>query len=122
MTPSPLRSLVGTPDAHPLVSAPQLLRWGSDAFTLGATVVGLYIGYRAYQGYRRHERRSMQFLSIGLFMLTAVAYSVAFVGSVLLRFGVVGSQFEPLLELVAGMFQFAGLAFIAYSLHSRRDD
>ena len=58
MTPSPLRSLVGAPDAHPLVSAPQLLRWGSDAFTLGATVVGLYIGYRAYQGYRRHERRS----------------------------------------------------------------
>jgi hypothetical protein len=106
----------------PLVTGSDLLGWGNDAFTLGATLVGLYIGYRAYQGYRRHQSRSMQFLSIGLFMLTAVAYTSAFVGSVLLRLNVLGSQYEILLELVAGMFQFAGLAFIAYSLHARRDD
>jgi len=106
----------------PLVTGSDLLGWGNDAFTLGATLVGLYIGYRAYQGYRRHQNRSMQFLSIGLFMLTAVAYTSAFVGSVLLRLNVLGSQYEILLELVAGMFQFAGLAFIAYSLHARQDD
>lgn len=107
--------------AGPLVAASDVLRVGADGFTLGATVVGLYIGYRAYQAYRRHDSRSMQFLSVGLFMLTAVAYSVAFAGSVFIRLNVLDPQFEVLLEFVAGAFQFAGLAFIAYSLHARRD-
>lgn len=105
----------------PMVTASDVLGWGNAAFALGSTLIGLFIGYKAYQGYRRHESRSMQFLSIGLIMLTAVAYAAAFGGSVLLAQGIVDDRYEPVLVLVARMFQFAGLAFIAYSLHSRRE-
>jgi hypothetical protein len=97
------------------------LRWGADLFSLGATAVGLYIGYRAYQAYRRYESRSMQFLAIGLFMLTALAYTPAFVGSVLLRLGMLDPRFEVLVDFFAGALQFVGLAFIAYSLGARGD-
>lgn len=105
----------------PLVAASDVLGWGNTAFALGSTLIGLFIGIKAYQGYRRHESRSMQYLSIGLFMLTAVAYTAAFGGSLLLRQGIIADRYEVLITLVARAFQFAGLAFIAYSLHSRRD-
>jgi hypothetical protein len=86
---------------------------------LGSTLVGGYVGYQAYRGYRRHDSRTMQALAAGLFCLTGVAFVVAFVGSVLLQQGVLPLSFQQPLTLVTRVFQFAGVVLIAYSLHSR---
>lgn len=93
--------------------------WAIVAFAFGSTVLGVYIGYQAYRGYRRHRSRSMQYLSIGLFLLTAVTYGAAFVGSLLLRRGVLPLAFQQPFTLAVRVIQFVGLGFIAYSLYSR---
>ena len=85
----------------------------------GSTVVGSYVGYQAYRGYRRHDSRTMRALSLGLFCLTAVAFVVAFVGSLLLRGGVLPLAFQQPLTLVTRAVQFLGVVLIAYSLHIR---
>jgi hypothetical protein len=86
---------------------------------LGSTLVGGYVGYQAYRGYRRHDSRTMRALAAGLFCLTGVAFAVAFVGSVLLRQGIIPLSFQQPLTLVTRVFQFLGVVLIAYSLHSR---
>ncbi|WP_266081894.1 DUF7521 family protein [Haladaptatus caseinilyticus] len=93
--------------------------WIIIALAIGSTLVGGYVGYQAYRGYRRHDSRTMQALSIGLFFLTAVAFSIAFVGSLLLREGYLALQYQQLLTLITRLFQFLGVLLIAYSLHSR---
>jgi hypothetical protein len=85
----------------------------------GSTLVGLYIGYLAYQGLRRHENRSMRYLSVGLVVLTAVTYATAFVGTLLLRLEVVPLPYQDWFRLVVRLLQFSGLALIAYSLYIR---
>lgn len=102
-----------------MITTATIVEWLIVGLAFGSTVVGGYIGYQAYRGYRRHDSRTMQFLSLGLFLLTAVAFSVAFVGSVLLREGYLAVQFQRPLTLVTRAFQFLGVLFIAYSLHSR---
>lgn len=103
-----------------MVSAATLVDWAIVALALGSTLVGSYVGYQAYRGYRRHDSRAMRALSVGLFFLTAVSFSIAFVGSLLLREGYIGLQYQPLLTLVTRLFQFLGVLLIAYSLHSRK--
>lgn len=93
--------------------------WAIVVFAFGSTVVGVYIGYQAYRGYRRHRSRSMQYLSIGLFLLTAVTYGAAFVGSLLLRQGILPLAFQQPFTLAVRIIQFVGLGLIAYSLYSR---
>jgi hypothetical protein len=93
--------------------------WAIVALALGSTLVGSYVGYQAYRGYRRHDSRPMRALSMGLFLLTAVAFGIAFVGSLLLRQGYIGLQYQQPLTLVTRLFQFLGVLLIAYSLHSR---
>lgn len=90
------------------------------AFALGSVLVGSYVGYEAYRGYRRHDSRPMRALSLGLFCLTAVAFLVAFVGSLLLRQGLLPPGVQGPLTLVTRIVQFVGVALIAYSLHGRR--
>jgi hypothetical protein len=99
--------------------AASLADWAIVAFAFGSTVLGVYIGYQAYRGYRRHRSRSMQYLSIGLFLLTAVTYGAAFVGSLLLRQGVLPLALQTPFTLVVRVIQFVGLGFIAYSLYTR---
>jgi predicted permease len=89
------------------------------AFGLGSALVGLLIGYQAYRGFRRHDDRSMQFLSLGLVLLTAVSFSVAFFGTLLIRADVLSSNVGSPLTLLVRFAQFAGLVCIAYSLYSR---
>jgi ABC-type transport system involved in multi-copper enzyme maturation permease subunit len=84
-----------------------------------STVVGLYIGYQAYRGFRRHESASMRYLSVGLVLLTAVTYSSAFLGSVLLRRGLLPASYQAPFQLLVRLTQLAGLLFIAYSLRRR---
>lgn len=102
-----------------MVIATSLVDWAIVAFAFGSTVVGVYIGYQAYRGYRRHRSRSMQYLSIGLFLLTAVSYGAAFVGSLLLRQGVLPLSLQTPFTLAVRIIQFVGLGFIAYSLYTR---
>lgn len=84
-----------------------------------STVVGLYIGYQAYRGLRRHDSAPMRYLSIGLIILTAVTYSVAFAGTLLLRLEVLPLPYQDFFRLVVRLLQLAGLLFIAYSLYRR---
>lgn len=93
--------------------------WAIVALAFGSTLVGSYVGYQAYRGYRRHDSRAMRALSVGLFLLTAVAFGVAFVGSLLLREGYLGLQYQRPLTFLTRLFQFLGVLLIAYSLHSR---
>lgn len=94
-------------------------QWFVVALAFGSTVVGGYVGYQAYRGYRRHHSRTMQYLSVGLFLLTALSFSTAFVGSLLLRQGVLPGTAQQPLTLLTRTFQFLGVLFIAYSLHRR---
>ncbi|SFG92775.1 hypothetical protein SAMN04488063_3342 [Halopelagius inordinatus] len=103
-----------------MVSVAALVDWIIVALALGSTLVGSYVGYQAYRGYRRHDSRAMRALSAGLFFLTAVAFGIAFVGSLLLREGYIGLQYQQLLTLVTRLFQFLGVVLIAFSLHSRK--
>ena len=96
-----------------------LLQWLIAGLAFASTVVGAYVGYQAYRGFRRHHSTTMQYLSVGLFSLTAVAFGVAFVGSVLLRQGVLPAAYQQPLTLVTRTFQFVGVTLIAYSLHRR---
>lgn len=102
-----------------MVAVATLIEWLIIGLAFGSTVLGGYVGYQAYRGYRRHNSRTMQYLSIGLFCLTAVAFVIAFTGSVLLRQGLLPLRFQQPLTLVTRAFQFIGVLFIAYSLHSR---
>lgn len=84
-----------------------------------STAVGLFIGYHAYRGFRRHESTAMQYLSAGLILLTAVTYTAAFVGSALLRYGVLDGSLRDPFTLTVRLLQLAGLVCIAYSLYRR---
>lgn len=96
-----------------------LLDWAIVTLAFGSTVVGSYVGYQAYRGFRRNRSRPMQFLAVGLFLLTAVSFVLAFVGSVLLRQGLLPLVYDRPLTLVTRAIQFLGVLFIAYSLHQR---
>lgn len=102
-----------------MTPAAAVVDWAIVALAFGSTLVGSYVGYQAYRGYRRHDSRTMRALSVGLIFLTAVAFSIAFVGSLLLREGYLSLQYQRPLTLVTRLFQFVGVLLIAYSLHSR---
>lgn len=89
------------------------------AVSLVSTAVGLFIGYHAYRGFRRHQSTSMQYLSLGLILLTAVTYTAAFAGTALLRYGFVDASLRSPFTLGVRLLQLAGLACIAYSLYRR---
>ncbi|WP_336037467.1 DUF7521 family protein [Halobacterium yunchengense] len=89
------------------------------AVSFASTAVGLFIGYHAYRGFRRHQSAAMRYLSVGLVLLTAVTYTAAFVGSALLRYGVLDPALRDPFTLTVRLLQLAGLACIAYSLYRR---
>ncbi|MWG36853.1 DUF7521 family protein [Halomarina oriensis] len=96
------------------------LVWVATVVLAGAsTLLGLFIGWQAYRGFRRNASRSMRYLSVGLVLLTAVTFSAAFVGSALLRYGLLDASLRGPFTLVVRSLQFVGLAFIAYSLYAR---
>lgn len=112
--------MIGSPPlVASLVGAVDPVEVATISIPLASAVLGLVIGYQAYRGFRRHESASMRFLSIGLILLTAVSFSVAAFGTLLLRWHVFPSNFETPIRLVARISQFAGLAFITYSLYRR---
>ncbi|WP_256289398.1 DUF7521 family protein [Halobellus inordinatus] len=102
-----------------MLAASALVEWLIVALAFASTLLGGYVGYQAYRGYRRHDSRAMQALSLGLLLLTTAAFSVAFLGSLLLREGYLGLQYQQPLTLITRSLQFLGVLLIAYSLHSR---
>lgn len=95
------------------------IEWAILAASAASTAVGLYVAYHAYRGYRRHRSRPMQYLSLGLVILLGVTFASAFVGSLLLRGGVVPGDYRPGFTLLVRLLQLLGVAFIAYSLSIR---
>lgn len=93
--------------------------WAEIAVATGSTALGLFIGYHAYRGFRRNDSRSMQFLSIGLLLLTAVTYTLSFGGTLLIFFEIIDESFRQPTVLLARITQLAGLVCIAYSLYRR---
>jgi NO-binding membrane sensor protein with MHYT domain len=92
---------------------------GVVAFATGSAALGLYVAALAYRGMVRYDSGPMWYLSVGLFVLTGVTYGTAFVGTVLIRLRVLPLPAQDPFRLVVRVLQFVGLAFIAYSLHSR---
>lgn len=88
-------------------------------FAFGATLLGLYIGYQAFRAMRRHEDPSMWYLALGLVLLTAVTYTTSFVGTILINLRLLSLPQQDWFWLAVHVFQFAGLALIAYALHRR---
>lgn len=95
------------------------IEWSILAVSVGNVILGLVIGYQAYRGFRRHESGPMRYLSIGLILLTAIAYTLAFVGWLAIQFGPLAESLGEPLFLSYRLIQFAGLVFITYSLYKR---
>lgn len=91
----------------------------ASAFATGSAAVGLYIGYRSLQSFYRHGDPSMRYLAVGLLLLTAVTYTLTFVGSILLQLRVLSLPQQDYFLTVSHVSQFAGLVCIAYALHRR---
>ncbi|RLM53474.1 hypothetical protein DVK02_13365 [Halobellus sp. Atlit-31R] len=102
-----------------MLASSGLVEWLIVALAFASTLLGGYVGYQAYRGYRRHDSRPMRALSLGLLLLTTAAFGIAFLGSLLLREGYLGLQYQQPLTLVTRSLQFLGVFLIAYSLHSR---
>lgn len=86
--------------------------------SLLSTVVGLFIGYQAYRGFRRNHSTPMRFLSLGLLLL-ATSYGLAFTGTMLLRQGTIPLQYQNPIRLGVRLVQLTGLSCILYSLYRR---
>ena len=93
--------------------------WVSFALIVGIVAVGLFIGYHAYRGFRRHESRPMRFLSIGLSFLTALGPSLAFTIFLGISFDVIPESYGGPLSVTYRTFQLVGFLLIASSLYQR---
>lgn len=89
--------------------------------TLGAMVLGLFIAFQAYRGYRRNRSRRMLFLALGLALLTVAPFAL----SLVVTFA--GQQFEfgprvyaYWLPVVTRLIEIGGLGCILYSLQIRK--
>lgn len=92
------------------------------AVTAVTAVVGLYIGYQAYRGLRRHDSQPMRYLSAGLILLFGVTYAVAFTGNALFRLGTVPLLYQGYYRIVVRLVQLSGVGCIAYSLYLTRSE
>lgn len=96
------------------------IQWLVLAIGAVSTLFGLLIGYQAYRGFRRHAERSMQFLSLGLILLTAIPYTVSLTGTFLIQAGFLSPALRtPIVGVGAQLIQLVGLVCITYSLYTR---
>lgn len=77
--------------------------------TAAVLVLGAYVGYQAYRGYRRNDDRAVLFLGAGLFLATT-GRQLASIGAVLLA----GEAPLVLLGVFFGV-SVAGLASVLYA-------
>jgi len=95
------------------------LDWALLAISVGSVVLGLVIGYQAYRGFRRNDSRAMQFLSLGLILLTAVPFTLSFGITALMQLRPELTEFRSGLILLTRTIQLVGLACITYSLYEK---
>lgn len=91
----------------------------ASVFATCSAGVGLYIGYRAVQSFYRHGDPSMRYLAVGLLLLTAVTYTVTFLGSMLVQFRLLTLPQRDYFLTISHLTQLVGLCCIAYALHRR---
>ena len=89
------------------------------ATNLGLICLGLVIGVQAYRGFRRNDSRPMRSLSMGLILLTAVPFTLSFLGTLVLSVRPELVGYRRPLTLLAQLLQLGGLALITYSLYDR---
>lgn len=91
------------------------------AVTLGAMMLGLFIAFQAYRGYRRNQSRRMLFLALGLGFITVVPFAlsllITFVGQ---RFGFGPYVYTYWLPITTRLIEIGGLGCILYSLSIRQ--
>ncbi|MEF8855701.1 MAG: hypothetical protein V5A24_09460, partial [Haloarculaceae archaeon] len=56
--------------------------WCSTGYLLAA-ILGLFIAYQAYRGYRRNDSRPMLFISLGFVLALGVPFSLLLVSPLL---------------------------------------
>ncbi|QLD86174.1 hypothetical protein HWV23_10710 [Natronomonas halophila] len=91
------------------------------AFASASAVLGLYIGYLAYRGLRRHDSKQMLVLSVGMILLFGIAYGISIIGTLLLEFRLLALPTQDFFRLGVRVVQFIGLVCIAYSLYIGRE-
>lgn len=73
-------------------------------------IVGAYVSWLAYRGYRRNESRPMAFLALGIFLLTVLPTAG------LLGVGLLPGSTDAMALLAASLSQLGGLVSVYYSL------
>ena len=73
-------------------------------------LVGLFIAYQAYRGYRRNRSRPMLFISLGFVLVLGVPFAL------LLVFLVVPSNLQLGLAAITQVSEIVGLGCIVYAL------
>lgn len=86
--------------------------WVAAALYFAVIPLGLLVGYLAFRGFRRTNRRKAQLLAVGLVLLTAVDTAL---GTSLDIGGVVDLPQAPL--LARGVVQLLGVAAILYAMY-----
>lgn len=79
-------------------------------FVAVTAVVGLFVAYQAYRGYRRNDSRPMLFLAVGVLLLTAVPAG-ANVG-----LGAATAATDAEILLVISIAHLAGVVAVLYAL------
>lgn len=89
--------------------------------TLIAMVLGLFIAFQAYSGYRRNVSRSLLFLALGITLLTVgpfvVSLLLTLVGTPL---GVESGIYLYWMLVATRLFEIGGFICILYSLRIRQ--
>ena len=85
-----------------------------------AMVLGLFIAFQAYRGYRRNDSRRMLFLAFGLVLLTVAPFALSIVVASLGRLlGFDSRMYTFFLPVASHLLEIAGLGCILYSLTIR---
>jgi len=95
------------------------LDWVLLVVSVCSVILGLVIGYQAYRGFRRNDSRAMQYLSIGLILLTAVPFTLSFGITAIMQVQPELTPFRQELVLLTRTSQLVGLACITYSLYEK---
>lgn len=93
------------------------------AFAVGLLVIvlGLYITWRAYQGYRRNDNRPMVFFALGMLLITVIPPLVDMI-IIPLFIGRYLPASSPAFEyalLISRTCEATGIVILLYSLHIR---
>jgi hypothetical protein len=91
-------------------SAPEWVVVFAQATDILSALVGLFIAYQAYRGYRRNDSRPMLFLAAGFVLALAVPFLL------LLAFVALPFLGEGLATLLSQTSQVAGLLLVVYAL------